>query len=314
MPSTTAASVMAGTEAAAGRTSLGNMVQPLVRDTSGPSFTTSLGLRLRYSRTGAGMPLICVPGGPLLPASYLGDLGGLDQHAELVLFNPPGSDPGTTEDLSAYRCDRVADDLDEFRLHLGLERLNLLGHSAGASIVLRYCERYPERVGRGLLVAPSTRAAGLSITDESRAAVARSRAGEPWFADAAAALARIQDGEALDDDWEAIAPFSYGRWDDAATVFDARMNKARNPAAALAFAADGAFDPPSTRAALDVLNVPVTIIAGAVDVGLPVAVMEQLAALFPDADLVVQADAGHFPWVDDPATFVASASAALFAR
>ena len=275
------------------------------------SFTTVHGTRLTYTRTGRGTPVICLPGGPLLPAAYLGDLGGLDRQAELILVNLPGSDGSVTEDEAAYRCDHLADALEEFRRHLGLQRLTLLGHSAGANIVLRYAERHPARIARLLLVTPSTRAVGIDISDAARSAVARSRASEPWYPEAAAALSRIQSGAARAADGDAMAPFSHGRWDDAAAAFNARMDAERNPRAAAAFGADGAFDPGATRAALSTLDVPVTIIAGAVDVGLPVVTMAELAGLFPAADLVVQAGAGHFPWVDDPRRFAALAGAAL---
>ena len=65
------------------------------------SFTTVHGTRLTYTRTGRGTPVICLPGGPLLPAAYLGDLGGLDRQAELILVNLPGSDGSVTEDKIA---------------------------------------------------------------------------------------------------------------------------------------------------------------------------------------------------------------------
>jgi proline iminopeptidase len=279
-----------------------------------PSFITSRNTRLSYSRTGLGQPLICVPGGPLLPATYLGDLGGLDQYAELVLFNPPGSDSADEHAEASYRCDSIAEDLETLRLHLGLQALRLLGHSAGANIVLRYAEFYPENVERLLLVAPSTRAVGIDITDDARLAVAQTRAREPWYEPAAAALSRIQAGEASGQDWEAIAAFNFGRWDRATAVYNAQMDAARNPVAAAAFGAEGAFDPPATRAALAVLNVPVTILAGAVDIGLPINAMDELAALFPAADLVVQHGSGHFPWVDNPAAFVTLTSHALGAQ
>jgi proline iminopeptidase len=278
------------------------------------SFITSRNTRLSYSRTGQGQPLVCVPGGPLLPATYLGNLGGLDHCAELVLFNPPGSASADEEDETFYRCDRVVADLESLRQHLGLHVVRLLGHSAGANIVLRYVERYPENVDRLLLVAPSTRAVGIGITDDARSAVARTRAHEPWYELAAAALSRIHAGDASGEDWEAIAPFSFGRWDRAAAAYNAQLDAAKNPVAAAAFGAEGAFNPPATRAALATLNVPVTILAGAVDVGLPFSAMKQLAALFPAADLVVQDESGHFPWIDNPEALVALASHALGAR
>lgn len=233
------------------------------------SFTTSRNTRLTYSRTGHGEPLICVPGGPLLPAAYLGKLGGLDQHAELILVNPPTNNTSDTDthvpDDALYRCDNLAEDLETLRQHLGLKRVTLLGHSAGANIVLRYAERYPEHVAQLLLITPSTRAVGIDIADAARSAVAQSRAAEPWYEEASEALTRIQAGEAGEEDWGLIAPFSYGRWNDTAASYNAEMDASRNPRAAAAFGAEGAFDPPATRAALSTLQVPVTVIAGAID-------------------------------------------------
>ncbi|MFD1827084.1 MULTISPECIES: alpha/beta fold hydrolase [Mumia] len=270
------------------------------------------GTLLAYRCIGAGAPLVCVPGGPMLPADYLGDLGGLSDHAELVLVDPRGSGAsGTPADPATYRCDRLVDDLETLRLHLGLDRVALLGHSAGANVVFRYAERYPDRVDRLVLVTPSTRAVGVEISDEARSEVARSRSAEPWYDAAAAALARVQSGAAGDGDWAAITPFSYGRWDAEVAAYDAAMEASRNAVAAQAFGADGAFDPPATRAALAALDVPVVVVAGSADVGNPVDAMSEVAGLFPRGELVVQEGAGHFPWVDDPASFRTLAVRAL---
>ncbi len=81
------------------------------------------------------------------------------------------------------------------------------------------------------------------------------------------------------------------------------MEAQRNPDAAAAFVAEGAFDPPATRAALAALDAPVLVLAGGWDVGNPPRVMAQVAELFPRAQLVVQPEAGHFPWVDHAARF-----------
>jgi proline iminopeptidase len=274
-------------------------------------FSTPRGTHIGYDRRGTGHPLVCVPGGPLLPTEYLGNLGGLDRHADLVLFTALGRATTAPADSTVLRCDNVVADLEALRDHLRLDRLDLLGHSAGANVVVRYAERHPERVGRLLLVTPSTRAVGITITDDARSAVARTRAGEAWYEPAATALTRIQAGAAHAADAAAIAPFSYGRWSPAAAEHTARMEATRIPGAAAAFGAEGAFDPPATRAALANLDAPVTVLAGAVDVGLPLAAMREFVDLFPNAELVVQPGAGHFPWVDDPETFVGLASARL---
>ena len=262
------------------------------------------GTLLALRRHGSGAPLVCVPGGPLFSAHYLRDLGGLDRHVELVLLDHRGSGASETPaDAATYRCDRVVSDLEALRLHLGLDRMDVLAHSAGANVVLRYAERHPQRVRRLLLVTPSTVAVGIDISGEARSAVAAGRAGEPWYAAAAAALGRAQAGTATDADWAAITPLTYGRWDDEVAAYDARMEADRNLEATRLFASDGAFDPAATRAALATLAVPVLVVAGGVDVGNPVMAMTELAGLFPQARLVVQDGAGHFPWVDDPDAF-----------
>lgn len=266
--------------------------------------TADDGARLAANLIGAGPPLLCLPGGPLLDTAYLGDLGGLSSHRRLVLLDPRGRRASDhTDDLTAYRCDRLIADVEAQRRHLGLDAIDLLAHSAGANLAYRYAERHPDRVGRLVLVTPSVFALGIAVPDADRREIAQLRSGESWYPEAAAALASIQGGTATEADWAAITPFTYGRWDEAAQAYDASMEARRNPDAAAAFVADGAFDPPATRAALAALDSPVLVLAGGWDVGNPPRVMAQVADLFPRARLVVQPEAGHFPWVDHPARF-----------
>src|SRR5207302_8564180 len=119
-------------------------------------------------------------------------------------------------DPATYRCDRQVEDVEALRKHLGLERLDLLGHSAGASLAVLYAARYPGRLRRLVLVAPRSRAVGLQLPVAERRRIMARRAGAPWFDDAAAAYEAIAARTATSADWAAIAPMYYGRWDDAA--------------------------------------------------------------------------------------------------
>lgn len=262
------------------------------------------GARLAAHLIGAGAPLLCLPGGPVLDAAYLGDLGGLAARCRLVLLDPRGSGASDhTEDLTAYRCDRMVADVEALRRHVGLDAIDLLAHSAGANLAYRYAERHPDRVRRLVLVTPSVAALGFAVPDAARNAIALLRKDEPWYPEAASALASIQAGAATGEDWAAITPFTYGRWDHAAQAHNASMEARRNPDAAAAFVAEGAFDPTATRAALAALDASVLVLAGGWDVGNPPRVMGRVADLFPQAQLVVQTEAGHFPWVDDAGAF-----------
>ncbi|TDE51478.1 alpha/beta hydrolase [Nonomuraea mesophila] len=277
-----------------------------------PSLSALDGATLAYHVHGAGSPLICLPGGPMLPSSCLGELGGLSSRTRLIMLDPRGTGGSATPaDTSAYRCDRLVDDVEALRLHLGLDRIDLLGHSAGANLAVQYAARHPERTGRLVLVTPSTRAVGIEIAGEWRLETARLRAGEPWFSRAYAGLRAATAGTATPDDWEAVTPLTYGRWDAAAQAHHASDEEQRNEEAAAAFGAEGAFDPAATRTALAAFGGPVLLLAGEVDVAAPLPAMTEYAALFRDATLTVQPGAGHFPWLDDASRFVTTVATFL---
>ncbi|MFE9768345.1 alpha/beta fold hydrolase [Streptomyces sp. NPDC005808] len=277
-----------------------------------PRFSAPDGTELAYHVAGDGTPVLCLPGGPMQASVYLGDLGGLSAHRQLVMLDLRGTGQSQTpQDVSSYRCDRLVDDVDALREHLGLERVDLLAHSGGTNLAALYAARHPERVSRLVLITPSPMAVGLAITGELRRETARLRRDEPWFPAAFAALEAITAGRATDDSWEAIAPFLYGCWDERARAHHAAEDSQRNNAAAAAYGAEGAFDPDGTRAALALFGAPVLLLAGEVDLNSPPRAVTELAGLFPNAGLVVQPGAGHFPWLDDAERFVATTAAFL---
>ncbi|AWW41127.1 alpha/beta fold hydrolase [Streptomyces cadmiisoli] len=276
-----------------------------------PTFTASDGTRLAYHLRGAGDPVVVLPGGPMRAADYLGDLGGLGAHHRLVLLDLRGTgDSAVPADPATYRCDRLVDDVEALRVHLGLERMDLLGHSAGGSLAMLYAARHPRRVARLALITATPWALGMPATTEDRLAAARLRSGEPWFDEAFALFRRWLAGEGDFD--PRIMPFFYGRWDGPAAAHSARDEEQSNDEAAERYGSEGAYDPPATRAALAALKAPVLVLAGGLDGGPRPALARRAAAVFGRAEVVVQPGAGHYPWLDDPEWF-ARRTAAFFA-
>jgi pimeloyl-ACP methyl ester carboxylesterase len=276
------------------------------------TFDAADGTRLAYRQIGHGEPLVCLPGGPLQASAYLGDLGGLSAHRSLVLLDLRGTgDSAAPADPATYRVDRLVDDVEALRTHLGHDRIDVLGHSAGGALAVLYAARHPDRVGRLALITPSPSAVGLEITDADRRQVAEQRRGEPWFPDAFAAFEQIWSGAPTDADWTAITPFMSGRWDAAAQAHAARASSQQNADAAAAYYADGALDPPATRSAVASLTAPVLLLAGEHDVALPPTRAAAYADLFGNAEVAVQPGGGHTPWLDDPAWFVRTLAAFL---
>ena len=108
-----------------------------------------------YTTAGDGPLLVCHPGGPGRNPQYLRDLGGLAATRTLLYVHP-----------RAVPMPDLADDLEDLRRHLGVERFDLLAHSAGAVVAQVFARRYP--VGRLVLVTPSGLLQGVSGEDVSR--------------------------------------------------------------------------------------------------------------------------------------------------
>src|SRR3954454_17719446 len=118
--------------------------------------TTRDGTRLVVHERGSGPPVLCVPGGPGRASAYLEDLGGLDHTRRLHLLDNRGT--GESElpaDRATLAFPRLADDVEDVRVALGLDPLDLLGHSAGCPVALLHAARRPETVRKLVLVTPS---------------------------------------------------------------------------------------------------------------------------------------------------------------
>src|SRR5438105_1472205 len=116
------------------------------------SFRTADGRMLAYERSGSGPTLVCHPGGPGFSSRYFGDFASLGDRFALAMLNPRGTEGSDRPiDSRAYTTDAYVGDLEEFRAHLGLERMLLLGHSHGGVVAQAYAARYPERVERLVL-------------------------------------------------------------------------------------------------------------------------------------------------------------------
>ncbi|QNE78882.1 alpha/beta fold hydrolase [Streptomyces finlayi] len=281
-----------------------------------PIFHAYDGTALAYHLMGEGNPkdrtLICLPGGPMRASAYLGDLGGLAAGRRLVLLDLRGTgDSVAPADPSTYRCDRLVEDIEALREHLGHQRIDLLAHSAAGNLAVLYAARHPQRLRTLVLVAPGTRAAGVDVTEQDRIEAAGLRSREPWYAEARAALDEIAAGRPAGDVRPAVEPVAYGRWDEAARTHATSAAGQTNRAAQRAFHGEGAFDPASTVAALREVAAPVLVLAGEHD-GCPSPDRAtELAALFPHGEFVVQRGAGHYPWIDGPGAFIRTVTAFL---
>jgi proline iminopeptidase len=275
-------------------------------------FASYDGTKVGYRTLGDGRPLVCLPGGPGRGSEYFGDLGGLSESRRLILPDTRGTGlSADASDPASYRCDRLVGDVEALRAELGLDTMDLLGHSASGSLAVLYAAAYPERVRRLVLLEPGLRALGVEVTEEQWRAAVERRSHEPWYHAAMAAFGRADAGEDSMENRRLYMPFLYGRWDEVAQAHvDIGVSDRSGPVRAV-FGTEGAFDPPATREAVRRLAAPVLIYAGERDANPTPEVAATAVGLFPNATLTVQPGAGHFAWLDDPAFFIAALNSFL---
>lgn len=277
-----------------------------------PHFASYDGTQLSYRMVGAGAPVVCVPGGPGRAAEYLGDLGGLATSRQLVLLDPRGvGGSAVPMDAATLRADRLVDDVESLREHLGLQRMELLAHSAGSVLATLYTAAHPQRVSRLLLLTPGLAAIGIYPGVEQLSAAVQRSAAEPWYPDALAALEKIMGGDLSMPAFLASRPLFYGRWDEAARAHAGVGAAEQHAAARQGYFADLVLDVAATRAALSRFPGRVLLYGGELDPMVSPAMLAEAAPMFHDASVVVQPGAGHFPWVDDPQSFAAAVGAFL---
>ena len=269
--------------------------------------TTEDGRTLAYRREGSGPALVCHGGGPGFSASYLGNLGGVDERLELILLDPRGTGGSDRPaDSSAYAIEDYVDDLEELRRHLGLERLNLLGHSHGGVIAIAYAARHPERVER--LILASTLARWAPGQEEAMQESMASHAGEPWYADAKAALEAEQAGEfTTDEEMYELAfrefPFYFAHFDDAARGYLEALHAEATNADTLRYFNTEIFPAFDLRPDLERITAPTLVIAGAEDfiTGPPSA--SEIEQGLADVSKVIIPGCGHFVFFEAPEAF-----------
>ncbi|WP_406194048.1 alpha/beta hydrolase [Kitasatospora sp. NBC_01560] len=285
-----------------------------------PIFLSYDRTRISYDLRGEGEPLVVLAGGPGMDARYLGGLGGLDRRRRLVLLDARATGRSDVPaDRATVSFVEQARDVEALRRHLGLDRLDLLAHSAGCLTAQEYRAEHPDRVRRTVLVAPVGRA-GREPDQAELTALRAARAGESWYPDAAEADRLLAAGGHTDAELAAlqrlIVPFFWHRWTE-----ERRAEYRPEHATTLDWLRD-AFYAGSARpdtlagriARLAAPASPLLVLAGASDGMIGTAPARAVADCHPGGRLEMLARSGHRPWVEEPERFVGVVEEFLAAR
>ena len=271
------------------------------------SMKTADGRTLGYHTMGRGPVLVCHPGGPGFSSLYFGDLAGLWERFTLVLLNPRGTgNSGRPGDSRAYQIGDYVSDVEELRVHLGLEKLLLLGHSHGGVVAQAYAARHPGRVER--LVLASTLARFGGPQQEAMREGMDKRSGQPWYPDAVAALEEEQEGKFSSDEEMAglvfrELPLYFAHFGGAEAGYLDTLKTEKLNADALKLFNKEIFETFDLRGELGAISAPTLVITGEADFICGPVCADEIAAGIKGARKVIVGDSGHMIFVEQPEEF-----------
>jgi proline iminopeptidase len=272
------------------------------------------GVRLFFRMVGTGGDtVVIIHGGPGFTMDYfLDDLAPLADDRTLVFYDQRGTGRSTlVRDSAALDGQRFAEDLDAIRSHFAWESLTILGHSWGAGVAALYAARYPERVRRLLIVG------GLPLQQHQLTEAFRKMAAERdtmtgrqmqervavWRADPGNASAcRAYYVLWFTPFFSDPAAMARSRGDFCAGTPESLRNKMayvdRFTSASL-----GEWD---WRPALRQVTAPTLVIHGTLD-PLPLEGARGWVSTLPNSRLLLLEGVGHFPYLEVPERFFATA-------
>ena len=144
------------------------------------TFTTSDGVDLRYEVVGQGSVVVfACQGGPSNISDTLAkDLMPLATDCTLVFHDYRGSGQSQNASPETYTFERLADDLDELRAHLGYDTIAVLAHSMGGFIALNFAVRHPQSCARLALVGTTPTGSPQAIAWRTLTALGPARIGK----------------------------------------------------------------------------------------------------------------------------------------
>jgi proline iminopeptidase len=265
------------------------------------------GARLYVEIKGEGRPLLAIHGGLGLDHSYFEPwLDPLESGFQLIYPDLRGEGRSAGVADSEFTLDKMIDDLEALRIALGIKRWAVLGHSYGGFLAQAYALKYSDAVA-GLVLADTSPAPRLISGEAARPWLAARMT--PSIAAAFGEIAKLAAGsvpEGGDEQFKTLWHKVLQVYFDAAppeTLILADKTVYREHAFVLGARLTDGFD---ARPALARLTMPTLIVVGARDAILPLDHSEALAKAIPGARLEVFDRSGHFPFIEEPARFVAA--------
>ncbi len=256
--------------------------------------TTQIG----YSIIGQGEPLFICPVSWGIDGHRWTSLDRLAEHFTVIRLDPRGTGTsGNVTEKNEYGIPTLVHDIEALRLHLGLERWNIMGQSAGGWSALEYTLAHQSHVNKLAIVcsAPSGKFHKGTFRDPVH----------PSYKEFERISKEVRSLPAQ----KRVKAFNRAVYKlDAQTVeakqiideifAHAEFNTQRNQ-----YFVMHELNRYDVSERLQDISVPTLVIGGKYDVHVSPAWSGVMAERIPGAQLFMMEHSGHFPWLDEPLPF-----------
>lgn len=259
-----------------------------------PSDSTSI----HFSIVGAGEPLLISPVSWGIDGHRWTMLEELAKNFTVIRLDPRGTGlSGDVLEKSEYGIPTIVRDIEALRKHLGVDRWNIMGQSAGGWTALEYTLAHQQNVNKLIVVcsAPTGKFHKGTFRDPSHPLY-------PRYDQLSKEIRSLPHAERVKAFNRAI--YQYDVQTDkarrsideifAGTEFNAKRNQ---------YFVTAELQRYDVQSRLKEISVPSLIIGGAHDVHVSPVWSEMMAREIPGAQLAMMENSGHFPWLDEPERF-----------
>lgn len=253
---------------------------------------------IHYSILGSGAPLLICPVTWGVDGHRWTTLEELAKHFTLIRLDPRGTGKsGPITEKSDYGIPILVNDIEQLRLHLGIEKWNVMGQSAGGWTALEYTLANQSHVNKLIVVcsAPTGQFHKGTFRDPSHPLF-------PQYDQLSKEIRSLPHDQRVK------------KFNRAIYQYDVQTEEARNTIDKIF--ADAEFDPKRNQYfimnelprynvidRLGEITVPTLIVGGKHDVHVSPSWSHMMAENIPGAQLVMMEHSGHFPWLDEPTVF-----------
>lgn len=270
-------------------------------------FKTSKGLQLSFEETGSGEPILAIHGIPTDYRVWSAQVEPFSRTRRMISYSRRYANPNSNQgNLDDSTVENNSSDLLELINGLGLDRVNLIGHSYGGFVAIYAVSKHPEKFKSLILVEPAIPSL-LVKNEKNPIQVLSFLLKNPK---AASSARRFQSGKLK----QCLNAYDQGRFDDAVNFFlEGIYEKEAGdvPAKIREIARDngktvGELEtefPVFTKENASSISLPTMLVKGQNSPDWLRAIVDNLSKALPRNKVKEVSNSGHLPHVENPEEF-----------